>query len=45
MAGMLKIVLTTLIFLSAADIVANDGRYSESAGQVAAHIWYGIAGR
>lgn len=42
---MIKIVLTTLIFLSAADIVMYDGRYSESAGHMASKVWYGMAGR
>lgn len=42
---MVKTILTTLVFLSAADIVMNDGRYSESAGQVATEIWYRFAGR
>lgn len=42
---MIKIVLTVLIFLSAADIVIYDGKYSESAGQVASSMWYRAAGR
>lgn len=42
---MIKTVLMTLIFLSAADIVVADGRYSESAGRMATGIWYQFAGR
>ncbi len=42
---MLKTVLMTLLFLSAADIVVNDGRYTEAAGQLAAQIWSGVARR
>ncbi len=42
---MTKTVLMTLIFLSSADIVLTDGRYSESAGHMAKGIWYQFVGR
>ena len=42
---MTKTVLMTLIFLSSADIVLTDGRYSESAGSMAQKVWYEFAGR
>ena len=43
--GMAKTVLMTLIFLSSADIVLTDGRYSESAGHMAQKVWYEFVGR
>ena len=43
--GMTKTVLMTLIFLSSADIVLTDGRYSESAGHMAQKVWYEFVGR
>jgi len=42
---MIKTTLMALIFLSAADIVIYDGKYSESAGHMATGIWYQFAGR
>jgi len=42
---MSKTVLMTLIFLSSADVLMNDGRYSESAGHMAQGIYYQFVGR
>lgn len=42
---MAKTVLMTLIFLSSADLLMNDGQYSESAGYLAQKVWYGFVGR
>lgn len=42
---MAKTVLMTLIFLSSADVLMNDGQYSESAGYLAQKVWYGFVGR
>ncbi len=42
---MSKTVLMTLIFLSSADVLMNDGRYSESAGYMAQKVWYEFVGR
>jgi hypothetical protein len=42
---MSKTVLMTLIFLSSADVLINDGQYSESAGYMAKGIYYQFVGR
>jgi hypothetical protein len=42
---MSKTVLMTLIFLSSADVLINDGRYSESAGSMAQKVWHEFVGR
>jgi hypothetical protein len=34
-----------LIFLSAADIVVADGKYSDSAIRMTAEVWYQFVGR
>ena len=44
-SAMIKTVLMTVIFLSAADIVVADGKYSESAGRMATDVWYQFVGR
>jgi hypothetical protein len=42
---MIKNVLMTLVFLSLADIVVADGKYSDFAGHMATVIWYQFVGR
>jgi hypothetical protein len=42
---MIKSTLMALIFLSAADIVVTDGKYSDSAIRMATDVWYQVAGR
>jgi hypothetical protein len=42
---MIKSVLMTVIFLAGADIVAADGKYSETAGRMATDVWYQFVGR
>jgi hypothetical protein len=44
-SAMIKTVLMTVIFLSAADIVVADGKYSETAGRMATDVWYQFVGR
>jgi hypothetical protein len=44
-SGMIKTTLMALIFLSMADIVIADGKYSDSAGRMATGIWYNFVGR
>jgi hypothetical protein len=44
-SAMIKTVLMTVIFLSAADIVVTDGKYSETAGRMATDVWYQFVGR
>jgi hypothetical protein len=43
--GMIQSTLMALIFLSAADIVVTDGKYSETAGRMATEVWYQFVGR
>jgi hypothetical protein len=43
--GMIKSTLMALIFLSAADIVMADGKYSDSTIRVATEVWYQFVGR
>jgi hypothetical protein len=43
--AMIKSTLMALIFLSAADIVVADGKYSDSAIRMTAEVWYQFVGR
>jgi hypothetical protein len=43
--GMIKSTLMALIFLSAADIVMADGKYSDSTIRIATEVWYQFVGR
>ena len=42
---MLRTMLLVLVFLSAADIVMYDSKYSTAAGRMTQHIWFQFTGR